>query len=88
MSTTNNPCAVNIAGIRKQAHEIEIQVGDIGILLKAIHDQLDYLSDLPPAALEAVNAIACFANCAQRVMVAVEQAGASIIKLTHEGGAA
>ena len=70
------------------AADIEAQAGDIEILLAALFDKLDALTELAPAASDAVAAINCFATCALRNTALIGEGPANIAALVAEGGAA
>ena len=80
-----------VGGLRIIGHiaaDIEAQAGDIEILLAALFDKLDALTDLAPAAADAVAAINCFATCALRNTALIGEGQANIAALVAEGGAA
>lgn len=74
--------------IGQLAGDIEAQACDIEILLAALFYKLDALTDLAPAAADAVAAINCFATCALRNAALIGQGQANIAALVAEGGAA
>ena len=56
--------------------------------MAALLDKLDALTDLAPAAADAVAAINCFATCALRNAALIGEGQANIAALVAEGGAA
>lgn len=80
-----------VGGLRIIGHiaaDIEAQAGDIEILLAALFDKLDALTELAPAASDSVAAINCFATCALRNAALIGEGQANIAALVAEGGAA
>jgi hypothetical protein len=78
----------DIGAIRQQAFDIDHQVGDIEIMIEAIFEQLDEVLSLTPGSQQAVKVINCFATCALRNAALIKSAGANVLTLTSEGGAA